>query len=95
MLKFTSNSNLDKIFEKKTYWISFMTGCGGYILIKSKWFQSTKSLKLLGSLLPGRHQGFAPDHKGALKVLKKIFENNLLPRCWISSTGYPLYKYTF
>ena len=45
------NSNLGKIL-KKICGISSITSCGGYILIKSKWFQRTKSLKLPGALLP-------------------------------------------
>ena len=35
MIKFTSNSNLGNIFEEQICWISFITGCGGDILIKS------------------------------------------------------------
>ena len=67
--KFTSNSNLGKIFEKKKIrWISFITCCGGYILIRSKWFQSTKSLELPGTLPPGPHQGFALDPKGGINI---------------------------
>ena len=46
--KFTLNSILGKIFEK-ICWISFIVGCGGYILIKSLWFHSTKSLELIGA----------------------------------------------
>ena len=64
-LKFTSNLNLGNIFEKKISWISFMIGFGGYILIKSKWFQSSKSLELpvFSSLLPTRV--LSCTHKGA------------------------------
>ena len=38
-----------------------MTDSGGYILIKSKQFQSTESLELPGALPPHPHQGFALD----------------------------------
>ena len=64
-LKFTSNLNLGNIFEKKINWISFMIGFRGYILIKSKWFQSSKSLELpvFSSLLPTRV--LSCTHKGA------------------------------
>ena len=64
-LKFTSNLNLGNIFEKKISWISFMIGFRGYILIKSKWFQSSKSLELpvFSSLLPTRV--LSCTHKGA------------------------------
>ena len=38
-----------------------MADSGGYILIKSKRFQSTESLELPGALPPCPHQGFALD----------------------------------
>ena len=46
----------------KKCWISFITGSGGYIFIKSKWFQSTTSLELLEALLPGPHHGQIRGH---------------------------------
>ena len=52
-------------FRKKVSWVSFVIGFRGYILIKSKWFQSSKSLELpvFSSLLPSRV--LSCTHKGA------------------------------
>ena len=45
-------------FWKKKKILNFIGGCGGYILIKSKWFQNTKFLEL-APWFPT--QGFALD----------------------------------
>ena len=79
MLKFSSNSKLGKIFEKRC-WISFITGCGGYILIKSKWFQSTKSFKLLGSFPPGPSPGLC---RGPIVGSPTLQKKTLLKLLWI------------
>ena len=74
-----------------------MRGCGEYILIKSKWFQITKSLELTGTLptlVP--HQGFLPDPSEVSQPLsnhqlKSISQKNL----WIRHcNGYTLQQRT-
>ena len=91
---------LGKIFEK-ICWISFITGCGGYILIKSLWFQSTKSLELIGvsgsfaalsssGLCPGPISGY--DRAPPAHPLSQIF-------CWNRSpqkiSGHCCIQYCF
>ena len=52
-----------------------MKGCEGYILIESKWFQSTKSLELTGTLptqVP--HQGCSGLTRGVTAALKPAAE---------------------
>ena len=70
-----------------------MRVCGGYILIKSKWFQSTKSLEITGTLptlVP--EQGFVLEQSRVSKPLSKgLLKLILLKNLWIRHcNGYTL-----
>ena len=74
-----------------------MKGCGGYILIKSKWFQSNKSLEITGTLpilIP--HQGFVLQQSRVSKPLSNgLLKSVLLKYLWMRHcNGYSLQQRT-
>ena len=74
-----------------------MRVCGGYILIKIKWFQSTKSMEIKGTLpILVPHQGFLLDPSGVSNppsnsLLKSVSLKNLWIRHW---NGYTIQQTT-